>query len=306
MGYYARTQPHAGAPFAAMSLYNEVNGGRDVGTSVFQLYDALKQKGITEQAVWTHGLNDVSSRPSSAEAANALTHRTSGGTVLFLGDRQGVAAQTAIETALAAGHPVAIGMPVYDAFFRLSAGNAVMTASRATGTNEGGHEVAAYGYDATGIKIANSWGKGWGNAGWATLSWDFVDRYVFEASTPGTLHDELPGRRARLDATGDRRRRGDQGARRHGWRGGRHRERVRRHGRGRRCRAVDRHGQRHASRADLDVRHRSSGHGPAGGAGRYGVDRAARQGAASAPVTVTYAASISGLSVTHGRRPAAP
>ena len=60
-----------------------------------------------------------------------------------------------------------------------------MTASKATGTNYGGHEVAAYGYDATGVKIANSWGKGWGNAGWATLSWDFVDRYVFEASTPG-------------------------------------------------------------------------------------------------------------------------
>ncbi len=187
MGYYAKTQPHTGAPFSAMSLYNEVNGGRDVGSSVFALYDALQKKGIAEQAVWSHRPADVASRPNAAEAANALTHRTTGGTVLFLGDRQGDAARTAIQTALAAGHPVAIGLPVYDAFFRLSGRDSVMTARKAAGTNYGGHEVAVYGYDATGIKIANSWGRGWGNAGWATLGWDFVDRYVFEASTPGTF-----------------------------------------------------------------------------------------------------------------------
>ncbi len=300
MGYYARTQPHAGAPFAAMSLYNEVNGGRDVGTSVFQLYDALKQKGITEQAVWTHGLNDVSSRPSSAEAANALTHRTSGGTVLFLGDRQGVAAQTAIETALAAGHPVAIGMPVYDPFFRLSAGNAVMTASRATGTNEGGHEVAAYGYDATGIKIANSWGKGWGNAGWATLSWDFVDRYVFEASTPGTFTTSSPPAAPASTppvisvAGGTKVPAATGGA-------------VVVTGSGFGATAADVAAGRltatvNGMRAALTW---TSGTAavvtvPPGAPGGTASIVLLRQGAASAPVTVTYAASISGLSVTHG------
>jgi hypothetical protein len=78
-------------------------------------------------------------------------------------------------------------MPVYNPFFKLSARDSVMTLAKATGANAGGHEVAAYGYDATGVKIANSWGTGWGNAGWATLSWDFVGAYVFEASTPGTF-----------------------------------------------------------------------------------------------------------------------
>ena len=119
MGYYARTQPHAGAPFAAMSLYNQVNGGRDIGTRCSELYDALQQKGITEQAVWTHGLNDVTQPaelrarpPTRSPTAPRAAPCSSSGTA------RASAAQTAIETALAAGHPVAIGMPVYDAFFR--------------------------------------------------------------------------------------------------------------------------------------------------------------------------------------------
>ena len=299
MGYYAKTQPHAGAPFAAMSLYNEVNGGRDVGTSVFQLYDALKQKGITEQAVWKHGLNDVTSRPSSAEAANALTHRSSGGTVLFLGDRQGSAARTAIETALAAGHPVAIGMPVFDGFFRLSGGSAVMTASKATGTNYGGHEVAAYGYNDSGVKIANSWGKGWGTAGWATLSWDFVDRYVFEASTPNGFTTSTPtapaatppvisvGAGTRVPAatggtvvvtgSGFGTTAADVAA-------------------GRLTATVN--GTRTALAWTCDTAVVVTV--PPGAPGGTASITLARQGAASAPVTVTYAASIGGLSVTHG------
>src|SRR3954447_2253172 len=67
-----------------------------------------------------------------------------------------------------------------------------MTSAKATGAMLGGHMIAAYGYDQTGVKIANSWGTGWGRAGWATLSWDFVNKYVFEASTPGTFTTASP------------------------------------------------------------------------------------------------------------------
>src|SRR4051812_42943369 len=48
LGYYSRTQPHAGAPFAALSLYNQVNGGGDNGSSASTIYSVLQSKGIVE------------------------------------------------------------------------------------------------------------------------------------------------------------------------------------------------------------------------------------------------------------------
>jgi hypothetical protein len=187
LGWYAATQPHQGAPFAALSLYNQVNGGVDGGSRSTDIYRVLQNKGIVEQAVWTHGPTDYRSQPTAAEAADALRHRAAGGTYLFQGQSQGGAAQQAIQTALAEGRPVAIGLPIYTPFKYLNSADALMSAAKATGPLLGAHMVAAYGYDQTGVKIANSWGTGWGNGGWATLGWDFVGRYAFEASTPGAF-----------------------------------------------------------------------------------------------------------------------
>jgi hypothetical protein len=36
--------------------------------------------------------------------------------------------------------------------------------------------IAAYGYDAQGVHIRNSWGGAWGNGGDAKLSWSFITR----------------------------------------------------------------------------------------------------------------------------------
>src|SRR3954449_6444863 len=192
LGYYAKTQPHAGAPFAALSLYNIVNGGVDGGSRSTDIYAALQAKGIVEQSVWSHGAADYRTQPNGTEASNALKHRTSGGSYLFSCQNQGTSVTPESETALAAGKPVAIGLPIYTPFEYLNASDSVMTPAKATGTMLGGHMVAAYGYDSTGVKIANSWGTGWGRNGWGTLSWDFVDTYAFEASAPGVFTTTSP------------------------------------------------------------------------------------------------------------------
>src|SRR3954454_4988550 len=70
LGYYSKTQPHAGAPFAALSLYNQVNGGGDNGSSSSTIYSVLQSKGIVAQAAWSHGPTDYLSQPNTAEATN--------------------------------------------------------------------------------------------------------------------------------------------------------------------------------------------------------------------------------------------
>src|SRR3954452_9467847 len=72
LGWYAATQPHPGAPFAALSLYNQVNGGVDGGSRSTDIHRVLQNKGIVEQVVWTHGPTDYRSQPTASEAAVAL------------------------------------------------------------------------------------------------------------------------------------------------------------------------------------------------------------------------------------------
>jgi hypothetical protein len=52
----------------------------------------------------------------------------------------------------------------------------------ATGPILGGHALVAVGYNANGLVVENSWGTAWGAGGYATLGWDFVGKYVMEAS----------------------------------------------------------------------------------------------------------------------------
>ena len=89
----------------------------------------------------------------------------------------------AIESAVAAHHPVAITFPVYSAFDNLSPSNSHLDASQVdTSTYRGNHEVLIIGYDSTGVKIQNSWGTAWGVNGFAYLNWDFIESYTYDAT----------------------------------------------------------------------------------------------------------------------------
>jgi len=50
-----------------------------------------------------------------------------------------------------------------------------------TGSIRGYHEILAIGYDPIGLVIQNSWGTGWGAAGFGKLSWNVVQHDVLEA-----------------------------------------------------------------------------------------------------------------------------
>ncbi len=183
MGWYSSAQHHAGAPFAPMYLYSQVNDGVDGGSYTSDNLRVLESQGIAERRVYSQGDYDWRDRPTPAEVANAALHKTGSHSYLFVGQNQGKIAENAIKAALAAGKPIYLAMPVYTPFFYLNSSDSVMTLAKATGSMLGGHAIAAFGYTPTGLLIENSWGTGWGNRGWATLAWDFVDKYVWEAST---------------------------------------------------------------------------------------------------------------------------
>jgi hypothetical protein len=183
LGWYANYQHHAGSPFAPMYVYTQINGGRDAGAYIPDAWTVLQSQGVAQQSVYTQGNYDWRTPPTQPEITNAALHKTRSHVYLFSGENQGSAAQTALQAAIAGNAPVVIGIPVHDGFFGLSPTNQVWRLSNTVGKSLlGYHAIIAVGYDSTGLRIENSWGTGWGAAGYATLAWDFVNRYVFEAS----------------------------------------------------------------------------------------------------------------------------
>ena len=171
-----------------MYLYNQVNGGSDTrGTSFYGNLSVVQAQGVAEAANWTHPFTDYRSQPTTAERANAALHKLSSSTTLFVGTQTGSTAQVAIQTALAANQPVGIGIPVYANFFWLNPSDSLFNEADATGSIRGYHAIAALGYNAQGLIVENSWGAGWGDRGFATLGWDFVNAQVDEAYAVGTF-----------------------------------------------------------------------------------------------------------------------
>jgi hypothetical protein len=167
-----------------MFIYSQVNGGEDNGAVPSAAYKILAKQGVASQAVYTQGNYDWATKPTASEIADAAGHKSASLQWITGGSFGGGAAvRTAFEQAIASGHPATLSMEVFEPFFDLNSKHSVLKLSDIKGTvDEGGHEVTAVGYNSTGLVIENSWGTGWGDKGFATLAWDFVQAYVADGA----------------------------------------------------------------------------------------------------------------------------
>jgi hypothetical protein len=93
------------------------------------------------------------------------------------------------KVALANDDPIVFGMPVTDRYCMLKA-HQYYTEDPNT-TVIGGHAQCALGYDEHGVIGPGTWGSGFGNAGWWSLSWEQVTRTsvdVWALRVPGYYH----------------------------------------------------------------------------------------------------------------------
>ena len=192
LGYWENKQRISGGGLAPMYTYSQVDGGVDDGSSIEGNLWVDETQGIDTQSDYWQGNFDYSDQPTAAEKLNAVNWRLSGYSDLTINESGSqTVTQTSIETALAAGDPVVIGIPVYDNFYYVGSANAGYYAAP-SGAFEGDHAVTALGYNSQGLVIENSWGTGWGNAGFATLSWAFINSYVMDAVSVGPLVASQP------------------------------------------------------------------------------------------------------------------
>ena len=151
-----------------------------MGTSFYSNLSLEQSGGVDPLSDYTQGNYNTTQLPSAAQKANAAGYKLVDWTTLYWSQPQ-AAAQGAslIKDALAHNRPVAIGIDVYTNFFYVGA-----TTDHYDGVSggfAGRHAVAVLGYDAYGVRIENSWSSGWGNRGFAWLSWGFVAAHTSEA-----------------------------------------------------------------------------------------------------------------------------
>ncbi len=188
-GYYAKRDgyyPAGGNPatgsFEPMYTYAQIVKGQNAGTTMAAHLNILQNQGIDSRGDYTQGDDDYTTQPSAAETANAARYKIASWSNLFSSGTPGVGsvAQQDIENALATGNPVGLLIPVYSNFYNLAPGSSFVDVPTAGMTNYGNHAVTAFKYDATGVWVENQWGTGWGQSGWAELSWAFVDSYAYQ------------------------------------------------------------------------------------------------------------------------------
>ena len=197
-GYYMRywLRNHALGEttlFAPMYLYAQISHGVDAGSSFPSNFNIMDSQGIAPMSTYTWGNYDYTDQPTTSDTASAAPYHASSYTMLFSGSSS--SNQTALEAALAAGSPVMVAIPVYPEFDYVSSANGWLVNPPTAGeVSRGGHALFSPRYDANGIWIENSWGTGWGNAGWAELSWAFINQYAYEGWTlSSSTTDVAPG-----------------------------------------------------------------------------------------------------------------
>ncbi len=186
LGYWLRYDNRAGSGYLEpMYTYSQVDGGVDNGSSIDGNLQIAVSQGVDIRSDYTQGDFDWADQPTPHEVSNAASWKLTSFQELPV-TPGGSTTQVSIEGALAAGDPVVIGIPVYLNFEELGSANAGYYGST-SGPLLGYHAITALGYNSNGLVIENSWTTAWGNSGFATLGWGFVNADVDEAVAVGNL-----------------------------------------------------------------------------------------------------------------------
>jgi hypothetical protein len=178
--------------FSPAFVYNQINGGSDNGSYIYEALDLIVQQGAATWAEMPYDDSDYLTQPSQTAIQEASIFRA------YRWAR--VESVSAIKAALANKLPVVVGISVFENFNSLEGENSVYNTT--TGTNIGGHAVTIVGYDDAkyggAFKIINSWGQGWGNTGFFWIPYTFAptvvkQSYVLEDAENGTMPPPGPG-----------------------------------------------------------------------------------------------------------------
>ncbi len=198
--------------FSPSFVYNQINGGKDNGTSFLAAFALLENLGDVDISEMPYDEADYLTQPTTSQLEAAKPYRIPNDWAYFWAhSRMGAYSSSndisSIKAWLSAGNILVMGIPIYYDFPAFS-GNPASPYYDYDGTSEyaGGHGVCICGYNDNanpsgidadhrgGFKMVNSWGPAWNGAshGYVYLSYDFVKRYAWEAWAMSDLAPDSP------------------------------------------------------------------------------------------------------------------
>lgn len=142
----------------------------DAGAQIRDGVKSVATQGACSEAEWPYNIAQFAAKPSEQCYIDAKLHRA----IAY----QRVARTIAqMQGCLAAGYPFVFGFTVYESFEGQEVAQTGVVP--VPGQNEqvlGGHAVLAVGYDDASqrFRVRNSWGPGWGQAGYFTMPYQYL------------------------------------------------------------------------------------------------------------------------------------
>ena len=182
--------------FSPAFAYNQVNGGRDNGSGFDDNMPLICEQGCASLVDCPYDDGDCTSWPAESAYSHAIPFRTKDWAWFSTADTTGI---NMIRQLLVDGSTACLAISVWGNFDNIAAYDYMYCASDRTGSNRGGHLVTFVGYDDTltthdgtgAFRMVNSWGTGWGQAGYFWMSYEAVmDDYLSQRAV-GYLTDTV-------------------------------------------------------------------------------------------------------------------
>jgi len=155
-------------------IYNQVNSGRNQGVPMSSAQSLICEKGACMLSDMPY--INYTDWPSESAYSHGILYRGLDYSALKVTTDAGI---NSVKNLLASGKTCVLGINVYSNFDYIYNFNYTYTVHDKYGTNRGGHAVCIVGYDDSKVtadgtgafKLVNSWGTGWGNAGYWWMSY---------------------------------------------------------------------------------------------------------------------------------------
>jgi C1A family cysteine protease len=162
------------APLSRLFIYYDERAlegtiNQDSGAMLRDGIKTLASQGVCSEALWPYNVAQFRKRPAPACYVQAATHKiTSYHRLNTLAD---------MKSCLASGYPFVFGFTVYESFESNAVAQTGVVSIPTPGEKPlGGHAVCAVGYDDSTQRflVRNSWGPGWGQAGYFTIPYNYL------------------------------------------------------------------------------------------------------------------------------------
>ena len=182
--YQSGSSPNYKTLFSPAFIYNQINGGRDNGSSISDAMALIVSKGAVPWDVMPYNEKNYTKQPSAEQFQLASKFKAKE----FQRVRYNEPSE--IKSQLAQGRPVVVGILINENIYEI--GKKIY--NEAKGANLGGHAITLVGYDDStqAFKYQNSWGVEWGDKGFGYIDYRYFSKVCRSAFVMVDLIDPNP------------------------------------------------------------------------------------------------------------------